>query len=149
MDLSKILSISGRAGLFKVISQAKNAVIVESLIDQKRIPAFGHEKMSSLEEISVFSTGEDLPLKEIFKKMHDKLQDKETVDPKSDNKILQESFLEMVPEYDQERVYPSDIRKILNWYNLLLANQLLDFPEEDEQASTEEKKTSEEKVAEK
>jgi len=102
MDLSKILSISGRAGLFKVISQAKNAVIVESLIDQKRIPAFGHEKMSSLEEISVFSTGEDLPLKEIFKKMHDKLQDKETVDPKSDNKILQESFLEMVPEYDQD-----------------------------------------------
>ncbi len=147
MDLSKILSISGRAGLFKVISQAKNAVIVESLIDQKRIPAFGHEKMSSLEEISVFSTGEDILLKDIFRKMHDNLKENETIDPKSDNKILQEFFLEVIPEYDQERVYPSDIRKILNWYNLLLANQLLDFSDEEEKTSSEEEKTIEEGAA--
>ncbi|MFH1296460.1 MAG: DUF5606 domain-containing protein [Bacteroidota bacterium] len=133
MELSKILSISGRAGLFKVISQAKNAVIVESLTDQKRFPVFGHEKMSSLEEISVFTTDEDLPLKEVFKAMREKLGEKETVDPKSDSKVLQEFFLEMVPEYDQERVYPSDIKKILNWYNLLLANQLLDFSGEEEE----------------
>ncbi len=133
MELSKILSISGRAGLFKVISQAKNAVIVESLTDQKRFPVFGHEKMSSLEEISVFTTDEDLPLKEVFKAMYEKLQENETVDPKSDSKVLQVFFLEMVPEYDQERVYPSDIKKILNWYNLLLANQLLDFSGEEEE----------------
>ncbi|NQV01097.1 MAG: DUF5606 domain-containing protein [Bacteroidia bacterium] len=146
MELSKILSISGRAGLFKVISQAKNAVIVESLIDQKRIPAFGHEKMSSLEEISVFSTGEDLPLKEVFKKMHDLLQDKETVDPKSGNKVLQDFFLEMVPEYDQERVYPSDIKKILNWYNLLLRNQLLDFSGDEEKEEPSEDKNPDQVV---
>ena len=133
MELSKILSISGRAGLFKVISQAKNAVIVESLTDPKRFPVFGHEKMSSLEEISVFTTDEDLPLKEVFKAMYEKLQENETVDPKSDSKVLQVFFLEMVPEYDQERVYPSDIKKILNWYNLLLANQLLDFSGEEEE----------------
>jgi hypothetical protein len=142
MDLSKILSISGRAGLFKVVSQAKNAVIVESLIDQKRIPAFGNEKMSSLEEISVFSAGEDMPLKDIFRKMHDNLKENKTIDPKSDNKILQEFFLEMVPEYDQERVYPSDIRKILNWYNLLLSNKLLDFSDEEEKTTIEEEKTT-------
>ncbi|MBE0648626.1 MAG: DUF5606 domain-containing protein [Bacteroidales bacterium] len=144
MDLSKILSISGRAGLFNVISQSKNAVIVESLIDKKRFPVFGHEKMSSLEEISVFSTDEDLPLKDIFRKMHDKLQDKETIDPKSDNKALQDFFLEMVPEFDQERVYASDIRKILIWYNLLLSNQLLDFSEEEEETSKEKEETPKE-----
>ena len=143
MELNKILSISGRPGLYKVISQAKNAVIVESLIDQKRFPVFGHEKMSSLEEISLFSTGEDLPLKEVFREMHEKLQDNETVDPKSDDKVLREFFLEMVPEYDQDRVYTSDIKKILNWYNLLLANQLLDFTGEEEK----EEKTSAQKVA--
>lgn len=148
MELSKILSISGRAGLFNVISQAKNAVIVESLIDKKRFPVFGHEKMSSLEEISVFSTGEDMPLKDIFKKMKAHLKDKETVDPKSDNKVLQEFFLEIVPEFDQERVYTSDIRKILTWYNLLLSNELLDFSEEEEKTSEDEEKSSEESIEE-
>ncbi len=136
MDLSKILSISGRSGLYKVVSQAKNAVIVESLIDQKRVPAFGNEKMSSLEEISVFTTGEEMPLKEVLRKMHDKLQEKAAVDPKSDPKVLKEFFLELVPEYDQERVYPSDIKKILTWYNLLLSNDLLDFSDPEEEIVT-------------
>ncbi|MBN1198919.1 MAG: DUF5606 domain-containing protein [Bacteroidales bacterium] len=142
MDLSKILSISGKPGLYKVISQAKNAVIVESLIDQKRFPAFGHEKISSLEEISVFSSDEDLPLKEVLKKIHNHSQGKESVDPKSEPALLQEFFREAVPEYDQERVYPSDIRKILTWYNLLLKHDLLDFKEDEKE---EEEKSSEEK----
>jgi len=132
MDLSKILSISGKPGLYKMISQTKNAVIVESLIDQKRFPAFGHEKISSLEEISLFTTGEDLPLKKVLKKIHDQLQEKESLDPKSAPALLQKFFLEIVPDYDQERVYASDIRKILTWYNLLQKHQLLDFTEEEE-----------------
>jgi len=131
MDLTKILSISGKPGLFKVISQAKNAVIVESLTDQKRFPAFGNEKMSSLEEISVFTTGEDLPLKDVLKQMFEKLQQKEAIDPKSTDKKLSEFFYEMVPSYDPGRVYVSDIRKIVNWYNLLLTHNLLEFPEEE------------------
>ena len=129
MDLSKILSIAGKNGLFKVVSQAKNAVIVESLHDGKRFPAFGHEKMSSLEEISVFTTGEDMPLKDVFKALHDKLEGKPAIDSKSDNNTLKKFFLEMIPEYDQERVYVSDIRKMVSWYNVLMEHQLLDFTE--------------------
>ena len=82
MDLSKILSLTGKNGLFKVVSQTKNAVIVESLIDGKRFPAFGHEKISSLEEISVFTTGDDIALKDVFKAFNDKLEGKQAIESK-------------------------------------------------------------------
>jgi len=130
MDLSKILSIAGKNGLFKVVSQAKNAVIVESLVDGKRFPAFGNEKISSLEEISVFTTGDDISLKDVFKAFHTSLEGKPAIDRKSDNASLKKFFLEMVPDFDQERVYVSDIKKMISWYNMLLQNQLLDFSEE-------------------
>ena len=130
MDLSKILAITGKNGLFKVVSQGKNSVIVESLLDQKRMPAFGHEKMSSLEEISVYTTGDDRPLKEIFRAFHDKLEGKAAIDHKSDNPALKKFFLEMVPDFDQDRVYVSDIRKMVSWYNMLQAQGLVDFTEE-------------------
>jgi hypothetical protein len=130
MDLSKILSISGRPGLFKVISQGKNAVIVESLVDKKRFPAFGHERMSSLEEISLFTTGEDRPLKDVLKAFHEKLEAKPAIDPKTGDPELLKQFGEIVPDYDPDRVYVSDIRKIFSWYNLLLSNDILDFSEE-------------------
>lgn len=130
MDLSKILSIAGKNGLFKVVSQAKNAVIVESLVDGKRFPAFGNEKISSLEEISVFTTGDDISLKDVFKAFHTSLEGKPAIDSKSDNASLKNFFLEMVPDFDQERVYVSDIKKMISWYNMLLKNQLLDFSEE-------------------
>jgi len=130
MDLSKILSISGKSGLFKVLSQGKNSVIVESLSDRKRFPVFGHEKMSTLEEISVFTTGEDLPLKDVFRSFHEKLEGKTAIDPKAENSALKKFFLEMAPDFDQDRVYVSDIRKIVSWYNSLLENGLIDFTEE-------------------
>ena len=149
MELSKILSISGRPGLYKVISQAKNAVIVESLIDQKRFPVFGHEKMSSLEEISIFTNEDDIPLKDVLKAMHENLQEKEVIDPKSDSKLLKEFFLEVVPDYDQERVYVSDIKKVMNWYSLLSKNDLLDFSDEEESKEESTKKSSEEVIEEK
>jgi len=150
MDLTKIVSISGKSGLFKVISQSKNAVIVESLTDQKRFPAFGHEKMSSLGEISVFTTDEDRPLKDVFKSIYEKLEGKATIDPKSDNPVLLNFFGEMVPDFDKERVYVSDIRKMLSWYNMLLAQNLLDFTEPaEEKPATEEKPTEEPVIIEK
>lgn len=149
MDLSKVLSISGKSGLFKVVSQAKSAVIVESLLDGKRFPAFGHEKISSLEEISVFTTGEDKPLKDIFKAMYEKQEGREAIDPKSDNNTLKKFFTEMVPDFDQERVYVSDIRKIVAWYNMLVANNMLDFSEPEaaeSEAAAETNETPEEKT---
>ncbi len=130
MDLSKILSIAGKNGLFKVVSQAKNAVIVESLNDNKRFPAFGHEKISSLEEISVFTTGEDMPLKDVFKAFYEKLEGKPGIESKSDNATLKKFFLSMVPDFDQERVYVSDIRKMISWYNVLVEKGLLDPTDE-------------------
>lgn len=139
MDLSKILSISGKSGLFQVVSQLKNAVLVESLLDKKRFPAFAHEKISSLEEIAVFTATEDKPLKDILKSIFDKLEGKPALDAKSDNKLIQAFFLEVVPDYDSERVYISDIRKIITWYNLLLEHQLLDFTEKEEEKSEEKK----------
>ncbi|MCX6241207.1 MAG: DUF5606 domain-containing protein [Bacteroidetes bacterium] len=147
MDLTKIVSISGKSGLFKVVSQGKNAVIVESLSDQKRFPAFGHEKMSSLAEISVFTTGEDRPLKDVLKAFHEKLEGKPAVDSKSDNNSLLKFFGEMIPDFDKERVYVSDIRKIVNWYNMLFEQNLLDFtePEEEKKPETETQKEETEK----
>jgi hypothetical protein len=143
MDLSKILSIAGKNGLFKVVSQAKNAVIVESLVDSKRFPAFGNEKISSLEEISVFTTGEDLPLKDVFKAIYEKLEGKPAIDHKSDNNSLKKFFLGMIPDYDQDRVYVSDIKKMVSWYNMLLEKQLLDFTEETKEPAEETDKPAE------
>jgi hypothetical protein len=144
MDLSKILSISGRSGLFRVVSQLKNAVLVESLSDKKRFPAFAHDKISSMEEISVFTLGDDLPLKEVLKTIFEKQEGKPVLDAKSDDKKLKELFLQMVPDYDQSRVYVSDIRKIVAWYNILLENNLLDFTEKPEEVKAEEETPSEE-----
>ena len=133
MDLSKILSISGKSGLFKVVSQLKNAVLVESLVDKKRFPAFGHEKISSLEEIAVFTSAEDKPLKEVLKAIYDKQEGKPAIDNKADNKAILAYFKEVVPDFDQDRVYISDIRKIISWYNMLIENNLLDFSEKEEE----------------
>jgi len=155
MDLSKILSISGKRGLFKVVSQLKNAVLVESLIDQKRFPAFVHEKISTLEEISVFTTGEDVQLKNVFKTMFDKQAGKPAIDTKADDNTLKAYFLDIVPDYDPERVYMSDIRKIIGWYNLLIDHNLLDFTEKEAESKEtkpgmeDEAKTGEEPVTEK
>ncbi len=132
-DLTKIMAISGRPGLYRMITQAKNGVVVESMADGKRFTAFAHERISTLEEISVFTSGEDLPLKQVFKMISEKLTGAPAIDPKSEQTDLKTYFAEFVPEYDSERVYPSDIRKILTWYNILVENQMLDFTEEEKE----------------
>ena len=127
MDLKEILSITGKPGLYKVVTQAKNGIIVESLIDGKRFTAFSNERISSLEEISIFSETEDIPLKDIFKSFFDKYEGKPGPSHKSDNKILKSTFEEIVPNYDSERVYVSDIKKVVQWYNLLAEKEILNF----------------------
>lgn len=132
MELSKILAISGKPGLFKMLSQTKAGFIVESLIDGKRFPVFAHERVSTLEEISIFITGdEDMPLKEVFRKVFDKLEGKPGLDAGADSQALKSFFLETIPGYDQERVYISDIKKTLSWYNLLLDKGMLEFKEDE------------------
>ncbi|MCK4679041.1 MAG: DUF5606 domain-containing protein [Bacteroidales bacterium] len=132
MDLKEILSIAGRPGLYKTITQAKNGVIVESLSEGKRFTAFSHERISSLEEISIFTEEDDMPLVDVFKMMYEKLEGKQAIDPKSDKEALSKFFDEMIPEYDKERVYTSDIKKVITWYNTLVEKEMLEFPEEEE-----------------
>ena len=132
MDLTEIMSISGKPGLYKMISQTKNGMLVESMLDQKRFPVFAHEKISSLEEISIFTETEDLPLKDIFKKINDLLEEGKALSHKSSPEELKEFFEDVVPDYDKERVYVSDIKKVIQWYNLLHEKDMLDFTEEEE-----------------
>ena len=134
MDLSKIVSISGKPGLYEVKSQAIGRIIVESVVDGKCIPAFAQDRMSSLEEISIFSTEEDRPLKDVFKMIHDKMGDKVDFDyKKSSPDKLREKFAEVMPDYDEEAVYPSDMKKVFAWYQILNDKGLLDFSEEETQ----------------
>jgi hypothetical protein len=132
MDLTKIVTIAGRPGLYQIKSQAIGRIIVESLIDGKCSPAFAHDRMSSLEEISIFSVDEDKPLKEVFKGIHDKMGDKVDFDyKKASNDELRAKFLEVMPDYDQDAVYPSDMKKVFTWYQMLMDKNLLDFTEEE------------------
>ena len=133
MDLSKIVSISGKPGLYVVKSQAVGRLIVESVIDGKCSPAFARDRMSSLEEISIFSTDEDRPLKEVFLMIHEKMGDKVDFDfKKASNDELREKFALVMPDYDEEAVYPSDMKKVFAWYQMLNDKGLLDFTEEEE-----------------
>lgn len=137
MDLTKIVSISGKPGLYVIKSQAIGRIIVESVVDGKCIPAFAHDRMSSLEEISIFSTDEDRPLKEVFKMIHEKMGDKVDFDiKKAGNDELREKFAFVMPDYDEEAVYPSDMRKVFAWYQMLNDKGLLDFTEEEKKDET-------------
>ena len=119
-----------------MLSQTKSGFIVESLQDGKRFPVFAHERVSSLEEISIFSTlEEDIPLRDIFRTLYDKTGGKPAPEPRSSPDVLKEFFTEAVPDHDQERVYISDIKKVLGWYNLLLEKGLMVFEEEEEKGS--------------
>lgn len=134
MDISKIISMSGMPGLYKVIAQSKNGVIVESLIDKKRFPAFASNRISTLEDISIYTTGDDLPLKEVYKKIFEKESGGPCPDGKSsDEKTLRAYVESIVPEYDKERVHISDLRKLFSWYNILQKADLLTAEEPKEE----------------
>lgn len=132
MDLTKVVSISGKPGLYVIKSQAIGRLIVESVLDGKCTPAFARDRMSSLEEISIFSTDEDRPLKDVFKMIHEKMGDKVDFDyKKASNDELREKFAFVMPDYDEDAVYPSDMRKVFAWYQMLMDKNLLDFTEEE------------------
>jgi len=125
MDLSKILSISGKNGLFKLISQGKNNFIVESLEDKKRFSAFQSEGVSVLDNISIYTYGETIELGNVFQAIYLK-HGKQPVEYKKLTDIqLREYFKEVVPEYDETRVFVSNIKKVYQWYNILLENDLV------------------------
>jgi hypothetical protein len=137
--LKGILAISGQPGLFKLVAEAKNRIIVESLMTGKRMPASTTAKISSLEDIAVYTQNSDMPLKEVMKKISDHESGGMAISAKSTENELKKYFEVIVPDYDKDRVYISDIKKIILWYNILHEHQLLDFSEEVENTeSTEE-----------
>jgi hypothetical protein len=133
MVLKDILSISGEPGLFKFIAQGKNSMIVEQLETKRRSSAFGSSKVSSLEEISIYTDKEDMPLGKIFDLIYEKHNGGPAVDYKSNPEKLKAWFGEVIPEYDKDKVYSSDIKKIAHWYNILQELNLLvkDVPEKE------------------
>jgi len=145
MDLKEILSVTGRPGLFKTVANTKTGLIVESLIDKKRIPVYASDKISNLDDIFIFTTDNEKPLKEVFKLIYDKENGGKSIDTKSDDKKLREYFEQILPAFDKERVYNSDIKKVFSWYNLLIENNFLDFTEK---AEPEGEANADEKLAE-
>jgi hypothetical protein len=145
MDLSKIMAISGKSGLFKIISQARGGLIVESLTDGKKMPVFASHRSSVLEDISMFTYTEDIPLKNVLWSIFQKEDGKEiSIDLKADGSVLYDYFQSVLPEFDKDRVYPSDIKKVLVWYNQLLQHDLISEPKDEEEAEAAEKTDKEE-----
>lgn len=126
MDLSLIFNVPGKPGLYKLISQGKNSAIMESLVDKKRAPFFGLDKMSSLAEIAIYTEAEEMPLADVFRAIHKKENGGACLGHKEDAKKVRDYFAVVLPTYDRERVYESNIRKVLQWYNLLQKEGLVD-----------------------
>lgn len=139
--LKDILSISGQSGLFKVISRGSKNLIVESLSTGKRMPAHSTSKVISLEDIAIYTLNGEVPLKDVLKKIAEKEGNQMSIDPKSDNEALKNYLIEILPDYDQDRVYVSDIKKLITWYNQLQEKEMLNFEEE----ASEDKTSEEEK----
>ena len=131
--LNEILSISGKPGLFKLISKGKNIFIAESLTDQKRIPVYSRDKVVSLGDITMYSNDSDVRLAQILKNIKEKENGGPiSFSPSISPDELRTYFSEVFPDFDRERVYPSDIKKVMNWYNLLVNSECTDFEEDEE-----------------
>jgi len=132
--LKEILSLTGKPGLFKLVSQGKNMLIVESLIDGKRVPAYTKDKVVSLGDIAIFTETTEVPLGQVLETLKAKENGAVcSIDPKSDNDKLRKYMGEVLPDYDRDRVYPSDIRKLLSWYNILINAQITEFVSEEKE----------------
>lgn len=120
--LKEVLSISGKPGLYKLLSQAKNMIIVESLVDGKRIPAYSKDKVVSLGDIAIYTETEEVPLARVLENIKSKEQGGVCpVDPKADNNAIRKYMEQILPDYDRERVYPSDMKKLFAWYNVMIS----------------------------
>lgn len=145
MKLKDILAISGKPGLYKFISQGRNGIIVESFTDSKRMIVHSTTKVSALEDIAIYTEVEEVPLKDVFTKIYEKEGGKATIDHKSNNDDLKNLFEEILPDYDKDRVYASDIKKVVAWYNTLIGLDLLDPNDTDEEELQDASETKEEK----
>ena len=133
MELRTVLSITSKPGLFKLVAQNKGGVVVESLLDGKRTSISASANVSSLGDIAIYTYEEEVPLREVFKAMSAVTGGKEALSHKSSKAELEDFFGEVLPKFDQERVYASDIKKIVQWFNILAKNELLAILDETEE----------------
>ena len=137
MEFSKIISVAGKPGLFQVISQSKNAIIVQGINDAKRVAINTTQNVSLLENIAIYTYEEDLPLLEVFKAMSEKTNGEKAISHKESGNKLTSFFAEVLPNYDDERVYTSNIKKVIQWFNILI-DAGLDFSAVTEENTAEE-----------
>ena len=130
MGLDKILAIAGKPGLYKLVAQTRGGFVAESLLDNRKISVGIQQNVSVLSEIAIYTLTEEVPLREVLKKIKDKENGAETTVSHKDSKDkLEEYCFEVLPDYDEDRVYASDIKKVVQWYNMLQKNDLLNLEE--------------------
>jgi hypothetical protein len=143
IDLSRIVSISGKPGLYRLLATSSKGLIVESVESGKRLPADPHNSISTLDEIMIHTQDGEKPLEELFQRIHDAEEGGRTIDHRSSKEELREKFEELLPEYDEERVYPSDIKKCFQWYNILYDAGALKVKEEEEDGNEDDSENEE------
>ena len=139
MELKEILAISGQPGLYKFVAQSTRGVIVESLVDGKRMNAASNSKVSALTEISIFTEGEDIPLAEVFTKIYEHTNGQPAISHKEEPARLKAFFAEVLPDYDRDRVHVSDMKKVFSWFKTLLGAGFTEFKLPSEESAEETK----------
>lgn len=127
MSLDKVLSIPGKPGIYALKTQTRSGFVAESLLDGKRITVGIRHNVSILSEIAIYTLSAEKPLREVFQKIKEKENGGPTISHKATRDELEEYFFNLIPDYDEDRVYPSDIKKVVHWYNILQKNDMLDF----------------------
>ena len=140
MNLEGIINVTGKPGLYKVVSQGNNTVIVESLTDKKRSPLYSNNQANTLEEIGIYTYDDTKPLSEIFDDIAKKEKGEQALSHKSSANQLTAYFREILADYDEERVYISDIKKVIQWYNAMQAFGLIEMPKSEKKEKTTSKK---------
>jgi len=143
MGLEKVLSISGKPGLYELTAQTRGGFVAKSITEGNKISVNVRHNVSLLSEIAVYTYTEEVPLGTVFQKMYEKEDGKPAIDHKASKKDLESYFAEVLPDYDVERVYQSDIKKIIQWYNLLVTNGFTDFSKEEKETDKSEEKAIE------
>src|SRR6056300_1415374 len=131
MKLDKILSIPGKPGLYEIVTQTRVGFVAKSINEDKKISVSYKNNISVLSEIAIYTLDEEVPLKEVFKNIFQKEEGKNTsVSHKASKEELEEYFFEVLPNFDEDRVYPSDIKKVIQWYNILIDKGLISLEED-------------------
>ncbi len=131
MGLDKILAISGKPGLYELTAQTRGGFVAKSLLDEKKIAVNMRHNVSILSEIAIYTYTEEIPLGEVFQKIKEKENGEEAISHKASKKELEDYFSEVLPDYDEDRVYASDMKKIFQWYNILIKNGFTDFSKDE------------------